>query len=61
MKKDKVKFERISFLNRWKQKKYSRQCDWVIIGVQQWYSSWESYCYKLCFFGFDVHIWFKKF
>lgn len=55
-----TKFERIAFLNRWKLKKYSRNCDWTIIGISVWWSSPESYCYKFCFFGFEVNLWFER-
>ena len=55
-----TKFERCILVNRWKEKKYSRNCDWVIIGIQQWHSGPDGFCYKLCFFGIDLHIWFEK-
>ena len=54
-----TKFDRIVLINRWKQRKYSRGGDWVIIGIHRWYASWDMYCYKLCFFGFDLCIWLK--
>ena len=56
----KFKLSNIWFINRWKLKPYSRNGDWVIIGFSKWWSSPNDYCYKLCFFGFDVQIWFRK-
>jgi hypothetical protein len=55
-----TKYEGLSLINRWKQKKHSRNCDWVIFGIQEWYSSPYDFCIKLCFFGIDLHIWFEK-
>lgn len=60
MKKDKISFERIFFNNRWKQKKYSRNCDWVIIGISKNWFGPTSFCYKISFFGFDLNIWFLR-
>lgn len=40
------------------QKKYSRNCDWTIVGLHKRWASWDSYCYKLCFFGLEVSFWF---
>jgi len=60
MKKEKIRFERISLVNRWKQRSYSRNGDWVIVGIHQRYASYDSFCIKLCFFGLDLQIWFKK-
>jgi hypothetical protein len=60
MKKETIKYERIYFKNRWKEHKYSRNCDWTIIGVSKWWCSPYNFCYKLCFFGLEVHIWFNR-
>ncbi len=57
--KTKIRFRRMVLMNRWK-RAYGRSGDWVIIGIQQWWASPDSFCYKLCFFGFDLQIWFKK-
>lgn len=54
------KYNRLSLVNRWKQKRYSRNCDWVIIGVSKWWHSVNDYCYKISFFGIDLQIWFKR-
>jgi len=61
MKRDyKTKFKRLSLMNRWKLKSYSRNGDWVILGIHQWYASPTDYCYKICVFGFDLQIWFER-
>lgn len=60
MKNEKITFERFFLANRWKKNKYSRSCTWVVFGVQVYWFSPESYCYKLCFFGIDLHAWFKR-
>ena len=55
-----TKIRRIAFLNRWKRNKYARNCDWTILGISVWYADPENYCYKFCFIGFDMNIWFEK-
>ncbi|WP_040280837.1 hypothetical protein [Psychroserpens damuponensis] len=57
----KIRFDEIRFMNRWKQKSYSRNCDWTIIGVTKWWFGPESFCYKICFFGLEAQIWIKRF
>ena len=59
MRKTKFKFERFYFLNRWKQPKYARNENWVIFGIYKWWCSWDSFCYMIGFFGFEMRIWFK--
>lgn len=56
----KTKFSRFILINRWKTKKYSRQCDWTIIGIQEWWAGPNDFCIKFCFFGIDLCFWFKK-
>lgn len=53
-------FDKITFWNRWKYRKHTRNCDWTIIGFSVWWSSPESYCYKLCFFGLEVKLWLNR-
>lgn len=60
MRKEKIKFNRIVLQNRWRQCRYSRNSDWVIIGVQRWYAGPEDFCYKIAFLGIELKIWFKK-
>jgi hypothetical protein len=60
MKNTKITYDRVYFFNRWKQRKYSRPCDWTVFGLAVWWSSPESYCYRLCFFGLELKIWFKR-
>jgi hypothetical protein len=55
-----IRFDRIAVTNRWKRPKYSRNSDWVIVGVQEWWASHEDFCYKLCLFGIDFQFWFKR-
>jgi len=56
----KSKLREVIFYNRWKQRKHSRNGDWTLFGLSRWACSYEEYSYKLCFFGFEVHLWFKK-
>lgn len=56
----KVSFDEITFYNRWKQHPYSRNCDWTIIGISTWWVDPTRYCYKVCFFGLELKIWFIK-
>lgn len=55
--KPKVKLRRINLINRWKDR---YKGDWVIFGLQIWWAGPEDFCYKLCFLGFDLQIWFKR-
>lgn len=54
-----TKFDYIYFQNRWAQPRYSRTCDWTIVGISKRYCSWDQFQYMICFFGFSMHIWFK--
>lgn len=56
----KHKIDRIHFYNRWKYPKYSRPCDWTIIGISTWWSSPESYSYRIGFFGLELRIWIHR-
>ena len=56
----KITFERFGFNNRWKQDDFDKNCNWVIFGVQEYWIGPESFCYKICLFGFDLHIWFDR-
>lgn len=53
-----VKFEKFHFYNRWKNKYPSD--DWTIFGVSKWWFGAESYSYKICLFGLELHIWYKR-
>lgn len=56
----KIKFDRINFSNRWKQSRIGRGSDWTIIGISEWWCSPTEFCYKICFFGLDLKIWFSR-
>lgn len=58
--KPKIKFRRFAFINRWNFKRRYNTSDWVIIGIQKWWAGPCDFCYKLCIFGFDFHIWFER-
>ena len=58
MKRHTTSLNHIVFYNRWRER-YPND-DWTIIGISKWWSSPESYCYKFCFFGIEVRIWFKR-
>lgn len=60
MSKWKITFDRFMVLNRWTLKPYSRNCNWTIIGVQKWWAGPKAFCYKICFFGFELQIWFER-
>jgi hypothetical protein len=53
----KSKFERIAVVNNWKTPRRFRG-SWVFLGGSIWWSGHKNYCYKLHFFGIDVHLWF---
>lgn len=55
-----IRFDEIVFSNRWRRKKYSRDGTWVIFGVQKWWAGPRDFCYKFCFFGLELHLWFFK-
>jgi hypothetical protein len=59
-KKEIIKFDRLGLSNRWQQRKHSRTCNWTIIGISEWWFGPQDFCYKICFFGIDLHIWFKR-
>ena len=59
-KKTKTKFDRVYFQNRWKERKYLRPCDWVILGLSIWWAGPNDYCYKLSFFGLELKFWFNR-
>ena len=56
----KSKFERLFINNRWKQKKYMRNSDWVVFGLSQKYFSPTEYSINIHLFGIDFRFWFKK-
>lgn len=58
--KEKISFDRMFINNRWKRKTYSRNCDWVMIGIAKNWSGPNDFCYKLCLFGIDLCFWFKR-
>lgn len=58
--KEVIYFERIAVANRWKQRRYSRSCDWVVFGIATRWAGPESFCWKLCFFGIDIQVWLKR-
>jgi len=60
MKKEVIKFRRIFLQNRWRQPKYSRNGSWVPFGYQIWWAGPCDFCHKLCLFGIDISVWFKR-
>jgi hypothetical protein len=56
----KTRFERIFLNNRWRRYPYGFSGDWTIIGIQQYYSGWDSFFIGICFFGLELRFWFKK-
>jgi hypothetical protein len=55
-----TRFDRIYFRNRWRMKKYSRPCDWTIVGIHKRYAAWDQFEWMICFFGFELHVWLEK-
>lgn len=46
--------------NRWRQRKLSRNCDWTLLGISTRWAGPQDYCWSICFFGFELRIWFKR-
>lgn len=51
-------FSRITFYSRWNHK--FPPSDWCILGLSKWWFGSEEYCYKICLFGFEIHIWIDR-
>lgn len=60
MRKSKITYDRFYFQNRWKRNKYSRNCDWTIVGLSVWWSCPTSFCYTFSLFGLELKIWFTR-
>lgn len=58
--KELVKYDYTSFLNRWKQPFYARVDSWTVFGVSIFWHSANHFKYKICFFGFEIHIHFNR-
>jgi hypothetical protein len=54
----KVSFRKITFYNRWKD--IIPPDDWTIIGVGCWWSRPNRIHLKVCLFGFEIRIHFKR-
>lgn len=37
-----------------------RNSDWTIIGIDEWWGGWDTFSYRLCFFGFELRFWFRR-
>lgn len=59
-KKYRVNFDRLRLTNRWKTPRYSRLSNWTIIGISERWSDPENFCFKFCFFGLDLNVWFRR-
>lgn len=55
----KYKLDCVVFNNRWKIRKYIRNCNWTIIGLHKEWFDPNSYSYTIALFGFNCSIWFK--
>lgn len=53
-------FDQLWFINRWKQRRFSRSDTWTIIGIRKAYFSPNEYEYAICLFGFELRIWMNK-
>lgn len=53
-------FDSINFRNRWGINRWSRNCDWVIIGIHKWWCGSDLYSYQFCLLGFDMIIWIRR-
>jgi hypothetical protein len=60
MSKTKITYDRFYLQNRWRQKKYARNCDWTIIGLSTRWSSPNDFCYRISLFGLEFSFWFKR-
>lgn len=56
----KTRFLKVKFTNRWRIPDYSREDNWTIIGLSVFHFSNERFHYKICFFGLQVNLHFKR-
>jgi hypothetical protein len=56
----KITFGQIMIRNRWKQKRWSRNCDWTPFGFHIHWFGPESYSWQICLFGIDIIIWWNR-
>lgn len=57
----KYKLNNVIVHNRWKVRKRSRNENWVIIGLMKSCLNHNEYCYKLCFIGLELQLWFDNY
>jgi len=55
-----IEFDEIVLKNRWRQKKHHRNGTWTIVGIHKHWFGPHEFEYRLCFFGIECHLWFKK-
>lgn len=60
MNKTKITYDRTYFSNRWNQRKYARNSDWVIFGFSTRWASPYDFCYRFSFFGLELSVWFNR-
>ena len=58
--KTKLKFDRFYFYNRWADKSFMRPSNWTYFGVLVRWAGFDSMCYRICFFGLELSIWFEE-
>ena len=57
----KIKHRKWQLWNKWKhESKYTRGGNWIIIGFAKEWFGIAQYCYKLCFFGFELKLWITR-
>lgn len=53
-------FTRVIVSNRWRQKWWNRDGNWVIFGISQRFFSVTDYEYRIHLFGIDIRFWFTR-
>lgn len=54
------KFDRLVINNRWRTPKYTRDRNWLILGIGVRYWTILEYEYYISFFGVEFRFWFNK-
>lgn len=60
MEKEIHKFDSLSFQNRWKTRRFSRNSEWLIVGAYKRWASVYKYAYIIGIGGLEMQIWIKR-
>lgn len=53
----KIKFDRITFVNRWIKDRVLGWSDYTLIGIRKFWFSPTQFEWQVCFFGLEMRIW----